>query len=115
MSCGDEYNRRFVRDRNAGDYTLGRFAAEWQRTPVANFPRGLRRVGLSEQQSNAELGAGSYHPFGSVLLAVVVVDRFRYAELLYGIAETVLDNGLIHDWIERAVQHNAHRVVDERH
>jgi hypothetical protein len=64
---------------------------------------------------NPKLGAGPRHPFRPILLAVVEVHRFRHAEFLNGPAKTILDDGLIHDRIERAVQNKPRRVVDERH
>src|SRR5690606_3198516 len=80
-----------------------------------DFPRGFRRVRLGKEKTDSELRAGPRHPLRAVLLPVVEVDGLRYTVFLYGSAEAVLDDGLIHHRIKLAVEHIPRRIVDERH
>ncbi len=71
------------------------------------------RIRLREEETNPELRTGSPHPFGSILLTVVEVDRLGHAILLDGFAEGVFHNSLLKRVIESSMNHKARCIIDE--
>ena len=77
-----------------------------------DLTRCLRRVRLSKHRPNTELGTSSRSSISSGIAFRCRSRRPREHQILNGLAETVLDDGLVHG-IELAMQHKPRGVIHE--
>ena len=73
----------------------------------------LRVTGLGVQKPDTEQTAGTLHPVGTVLRAVVKVDTARNAVLLDALFHGIFHDGLFHVAVKLCVDDVACSIVDQ--
>ena len=71
----------------------------------------ITRPGI--QQTDTEQTAGSLHPMGAVLRAIIEVDTARNAILLDALFHRIFHNGLLHISVKLRVDDVAGCIVDQ--
>ena len=81
--------------------------------PAFLLPLSLRIAGLCVQQADSKQAAGSPHPMGAVLAAVVEIQTLRNAVLSNGLAQRILYYILLHVRVKLGVKNITGGVVNQ--